>query len=72
MTDRAQEIAEDLLGTCKDIYEAIEPHEDEDFTLMAELDEYALRCTKCSWWFEPEEMDTTDGDCICGECFDNA
>lgn len=72
MTERAQEIAEDLLGTCRDLRDAIEPHEHEDLSLMSELDEYALRCETCSWWFGPEDMITTDGDCICNECFEDA
>jgi hypothetical protein len=72
MTDRAQEIANELLGTCTSIHDVIESHEHEDLTLMSELDEYALMCDTCGWWFSPEEIDTTDGDCTCGECFDNA
>lgn len=70
MSDRAQEIAEDLLGTCRDLREAIAPGEEEDLTLMSELDEYALRCSVCAWWDDPEHMDTTGDEPICEECCD--
>ena len=70
MTDRAQEIAQDILCTDRDISEVMERHEEEDLALCSELSEYALRCTECGYWAVPEEMDTTYGDCLCGECLD--
>lgn len=72
MTDRIQEIADELLGTNQDVSEVMDSYELDDLSLCSELDEYALQCTACRWWFVPEEMDTTEGDCICGECFEDA
>lgn len=72
MTERAEEIAQELLGTSQDVSDACDAYEYENLELMSEIDQFALRCTECSWWFEPEEMVTTDGDCICNECFEGA
>lgn len=72
MNNRAQEIADELLGTDQPLDDVAERHEFEDYTLLHEIGEYAQRCTVCCFWFDPEELDTTDGDCICEECLENA
>lgn len=68
MNDRAQEVAEALIGTCDDLFEHAEPHELEDFSFEERLRDYALRCGTCGWWDEPEEMDTTGREPECGDC----
>jgi hypothetical protein len=68
LSDRAQEVAEELIGTCKDLRDVVEPHEIYDFEFCASLDDYAMRCETCGWWDDPEDMDTTGDEPECEEC----
>lgn len=68
MSDRAQEIAEELIGTCKDLGDVAEDHELEDWAFLSSLDDYAIRCATCSWWDAPEDMDTTGDEPECQAC----
>lgn len=68
MSDRAQEVAEELIGTCKDLADVLGSHEFEDLELMSTLDEYAMCCATCGWWDAPEEMDTTGDEPECADC----
>jgi hypothetical protein len=49
----AESIAEDLIGSCNEPPERVILD-----TMLAEaLDELALRCTCCGWWFTPDEVE---------------
>jgi hypothetical protein len=72
MTNRAQELAEELVGTKSDLDDVAERHETDNWQLLSDLKDYALKCDTCGLWCDPEEMDTTDGDCTCEECVENA
>ncbi len=55
---KAQELADELLGTC-------EPLDDEvidDLDLCFALDEIVRQCETCSWWVRTHEVDD-DGNC---------
>lgn len=72
MSERAEEIAEELIGTCKDLHDVVQDHEFENWELMAALDEYAMQCTTCGWWDATEDMDTTGDEPECSECSEGA
>jgi hypothetical protein len=65
---RAQEIAEELLGTCKDMADAAnEPGEMDDVALISDVEALVYQCDVCGWWVERDEVDE-DGactDCAC-------
>ena len=54
-----------LVGSAKN-----EPDEVMDIDGVAEaLDEVALWCTACGWWFEPEETTISEhGELVCTDC----
>lgn len=68
MSERAQEVAEELIGTKKDLADVLERHEFENMELMAELEQYALACAGCDIWAAPEDMDTTGEEPECADC----
>jgi hypothetical protein len=55
-----------LLGTCDAIYN-IEGAEglENDGDFCSGLDDTAMCCVTCSWWFEPHELNDKQE---CGEC----
>lgn len=72
MSDRAQEVADELIGTYQELHDVAESHELEDFEFCASLDEYAMCCATCGWWDSPEDMDTTGDEPECEECCGDA
>lgn len=68
MTDRAQEVAEELIGTRQELIDVVERHELEDFSFEESLRDYALRCGTCKIWDTPECMDTTGEEPECEDC----
>ncbi|RUQ67298.1 hypothetical protein ELZ19_06895 [Brucella abortus] len=62
---RAEELAQQLLGTCRTVSEIDETADDELMHregLAEALDERVLCCHTCGWWCESHEIDD-DGNC---------
>lgn len=68
MTERAQEVAEELIGTRQELADVVERHELEDLSFEESLRDYALKCGTCGLWDEPECMDTTGQEPECEDC----
>lgn len=66
--DRAREVAEDLVGTCRALYEFATQEEQDSPEFCEELDNYVLECQRCNWWWRIEDIADTDGDAVCTEC----
>lgn len=66
-TERAQEIADELLGTASNLSDVLTRHELEDQELLDEVDTHVRECVTCGWWVEADEVDDA-GDC--DECQD--
>ncbi len=67
MANRAREVSEDLIGTCRDLNDFATEQEINDPTFCAELDLLAFRCESCGWWSAAEE-ETQGLTCLeCGE-----
>lgn len=61
----ALRVAEDLIGTARNINEVTHAAERNDIDFCRELDEHAFVCEVCGWWCAAEEMRS---DMICEEC----
>jgi len=64
---RAQEIADDLIGTARDLDEFATDEEINNYKFCCELDAIIFQCESCGWWCGVEEM--TD-DNICDDCYE--
>lgn len=69
----AEQIADELQGTCTSLQAVLERHEmegaenDQDFCYR--LDSLVFECLQCSWWCEVSEMtDDPDYDWCCDDC----
>jgi hypothetical protein len=66
--DGMQRVAEDLMGTCKCLDEALiaefgdAAEEDVPIQMRELLDEVVRECATCGWWVEASEVDD-GGDC---------
>ena len=68
MTQRAQEVAAELMGTPHNITWAASNAEIQDKTFCQELDTLVFECMGCGWWCDVEELhDTAEGD-MCDDC----
>jgi len=73
---RAQQIADELIGTAKSLHDVL--HEDEsqdDWVLMKAVYALCFECDGCGWWASTDELhnDKHSGqskDEMCEECFD--
>lgn len=65
MRDRALKVAEDLLGTAKDLAEVATEEELDNTVFTSTLDEQAALCNSCGWWVEADEVDDNGN---CEEC----
>lgn len=69
----AEEIADELRGTCASLHEVLERHDMRDAANNTEfchqLDAQVFECTGCSWWCEHSEM-SEGQDWVCSECED--
>ena len=65
---RAQEVANDLIGTAGNLHDHATPDEINSLKFCCELDSLVFECSVCGWWCGSEEMES-DG--ICQECFDD-
>ena len=71
--EKMQQVGETLLGTCESADKVIQDvFEDESLTLtelpieaLHRLDEIAMECQVCNWWFEPHEL---NDDQVCDDC----
>lgn len=72
--DTGRQIGRDLVGSCETLTDKLcginldeEIMDDRDFCLG--LDETAMCCEMCGWWFDPEEegKDGTCEGCLGGE-----
>ena len=59
-----EEVADQLRGTCDDIDDLIDIHE-QTMQWGLELDHLVLRCEQCGWWVDSDE---TNDDCYCEDC----
>lgn len=64
MVKRAEEVAEDLQGTCKNLDDECTEGERNNDDFCACLDELVLECETCGWWCETGEI------CEEGHCDD--
>lgn len=64
---RAEELADDLRGTCRTLRDFL-PEEEESPELLEELDARVMECVECNWWDDTDDMDTTSGEPVCAEC----
>jgi hypothetical protein len=73
MIKRAEEVAEDLQGTAKNLDDESteEERNNDDFT--SRLDELVLECETCGWWCETGEICANGNceDCCGGVCDDH-
>lgn len=69
MSERANELADELMGTCKTLEEVMTDQELEDDDLIAEIEDQTQRCETCAWWVEATEVDE-EGNCT--DCIENA
>lgn len=74
MRIRAQEIADDLIGTAKSLHDVLRDGESEDDSaLMEAAYELCFDCDCCGWWASTEELHNETGqeyDEMCDECFE--
>lgn len=68
--DRAQEIADQLIGTCNMLHNIITLEEQEDTDLLTALDDLAVECVRCGWWVEADDAEVIDDEHVCNECLD--
>lgn len=72
MVARAQEVADDIAGTCDNLEKHATEEERDNALFLAVLDDNVFCCTVCDWWCRVEEMAEDCGDdFICDECFDS-
>lgn len=62
MEKRAEEVAENLQGTAKDLNDESTEEERNNADFCARLDELVLECETCGWWCETGEI-CKDGHC---------
>lgn len=70
---RAQEVADQIIGTARMIDEVASQAEIDDPEFMSELQLLAFECDCCGWWHSTEELNNDEGqeyDEMCDECTD--
>jgi hypothetical protein len=69
---RAQDIADQLIGTCKGLYEVALPEEIDDPDFMSEFGLLAFECDCCGWWASIDGLHNENGEGeLCDECAEN-
>ena len=58
----AKQSADELLGTCKSLYDVVKNGEDDNIEFCRQIDDIVARCNTCGWWVEAGEVDE-NGDC---------
>lgn len=64
---RANELADQLQGTCKCLADFATEAEQNDIELMELLDDRVFECESCGWWCEISEASEKD-DSTCIDC----
>lgn len=72
-----KDVAEHLINTFMSVEDAIEDlggdlSLSEDTEFMCGVDDYALRCSVCDWWYEPCYIHDhpITGDFVCDDCLE--
>lgn len=69
--DRAQIIADELIGTCKSLHDVMSDAEQDNTALLEAVYELCFECDCCGWWADVEALNNYEGqefDEICDEC----
>jgi hypothetical protein len=59
MDAKADEVSEQLRGTCQALYEVL-PEEEQSPQLLRLIDELVFECEECGWWNELSEQSELD------------
>ena len=74
MEKLAEQIIDDLRGTCTPLYEALGYYgwDEEDMSLdfFQTIDDAIFLCDTCGWWDEACNQYEDDGFNICHQCFE--
>lgn len=62
---RVTEVAEELVGSCRELSSVATEEEMNDGLFLRDLDARVMLCEGCGWW---DEADLMDGAGNCGEC----
>ncbi len=68
MTDRAQQIADELIGTAKSLHDVMTDAEYEEGKLLEVVYGYCFECDCCGWWASTEELNNEGSEELCDEC----
>lgn len=66
-TPTPQEVADQIVGTCQDFSDATDGLDITDMSQewLEEFDSLVMRCERCAWWVESDDV---DDDQNCSEC----
>jgi hypothetical protein len=65
---RAEEIAEQLIGTPQSLQSVATDEEVDNDGLMSELYTLAFECDRCGWWCSTDELNNETGEELCDDC----
>lgn len=65
MQRRGAQVAAELLGTCKPLYEVATSAEQDSPDFCRALDAVVSKCEACDWWVDTDEI---GDDGYCNEC----
>lgn len=65
MIRHPEDVAYELIGTCKDLDEVLTSEELENREFLLGLDQLATQCQTCNWWCECGECDDDE---VCEDC----
>jgi len=70
MTERAQQVANEIWGTPDSLHSHATEREINDPDFCAELDRLVFECVECGWWCNDDDgrHDRDDGFC-CDDCW---
>ena len=72
----AEDIADELRGTCQHLTLVLEHYEMEeaenDTAFCFELDSFVFECETCNWWYAQSEMAEDQEDWICEDCHEKS
>ena len=63
---RAQEIADELLGSASSLNDVTTSDERDDIELLEVIDTMVMQCESCGWWFPTDEAPAG----VCEDCED--
>lgn len=68
MTDRVEEVAEELVGTCESLRDVVTDAECDDAEFLQALEELVFCCEACGWWHLVEELHNEGSEDLCPDC----